>query len=104
MTQHIPQFQKSFKHDPCCMPFIPFSSLPTPFKVRGLSPHLVASVATWLALATQTGTEVRRATALSLALEEICPGFTLFPTPESSWSLDVVAGKGSAVWGGQLIK
>lgn len=99
----IPQFQKSFKHDPCRMPFIAFSSLPTPFQVRGLSPHLVADVATWLAPAVQTRTEVRRAAATSLALGELCPGLTLFPIPESSRSLDVVAGKGNAVWDGQPI-
>ena len=61
-STEIPQFQKSFKHDPSHMPFLPFSSPPTPFRAQGLYPYLLASMATWRTLAIWTGTEVRLAT------------------------------------------
>lgn len=86
------------------MSFIPLSSLPTLFQVRGFNPHLVASVATWLTLVIQTGTEVKHATALTLALEgiRISPGLILFLVPESR-ALHVAAGKRNALRDGQLI-
>lgn len=44
----------------------------------------------WLGLAIGTGIEVKRLTALSLALKEIsCRGLILFSVPESSWSLNL---------------
>lgn len=51
------------------MPFISLSLLTTSFRVWGLYPSLAASVAMWLTLAIGTGTDMRRTTAISLALK-----------------------------------